>query len=82
MTSMYVGGRAVRSFENCSTNVLIKVMGVKALFSATLAFKKILQNWLSSMINNVCYGIWIQSDDDCNLGLPSHSKDQATLVVM
>ena len=39
VASMYVGGRAVSSFENCSTNVLIKVMGVKALCSATLSFK-------------------------------------------
>ena len=40
VASMYVGGRAVSSFENCSTNVLIKVMGVKALSSATFSFKK------------------------------------------
>ena len=39
VASMYVASRAVSSFENCSTNVLIKVMGVKALSSATLSFK-------------------------------------------
>ena len=32
--------QAVSSFENCSTNVLIKVMGIKALSSANLSFKK------------------------------------------
>ena len=48
MASMYVGGRAVSSFGNCSTNVLIKVMGIKDLSSATF--------WLSSMLNDVRYG--------------------------
>ena len=43
VASMYVGGRAVSSFGNCSTNVLIKVMGVKAFSSATLSFKKSLK---------------------------------------
>ena len=48
VASMYVASRAVSSFENCSTNVLIKVMGVKDLSSATF--------WLSSMLNDVRYG--------------------------
>ena len=53
MTSMYVGGRAVSSFENCSTNVLIKVMGVKALSSATFHSKNLIK---LAILYDVCYG--------------------------